>query len=297
MPSVTIENGKRIPELLEITTYSSKAMFLVCDNNLTRRTTLENLRNMFRADNSTTNKNNLFYSAEKMDQLFENITSTIKNLSNRVDNIDKNTQNVYTTISSDLDNLKSRLDQMYAELTQADETIYNYINNTVVKKIDAVSNDLAAKYKELTDYDKTLNDKIQSLSTKVGNMNALREEIAADTIVGTINNAYHQFMSVKTKLDNLINVTVPSLKDADTNLGKRINNVTMELTSFKETYNNDLIYIGNEVSKIADIITRVNNVEKNINNIYEEISDYQHITISSSAPSTLYAGHIHLQTF
>ena len=39
MPSINIENGKRIEDLLEINNFTTSAHFLVSEHNLTRKTT------------------------------------------------------------------------------------------------------------------------------------------------------------------------------------------------------------------------------------------------------------------
>ena len=50
MPSIAIENGKRIEELLEISRVSADSFFLVSEQDLTRKITLQNLRQAFNGD-------------------------------------------------------------------------------------------------------------------------------------------------------------------------------------------------------------------------------------------------------
>ena len=65
MPTIAIENGKRIEELIDINRLNDDSYFVVSDAALTRKITLLNLRNAFNGDSATSNLGNVYYSVEK----------------------------------------------------------------------------------------------------------------------------------------------------------------------------------------------------------------------------------------
>lgn len=148
MASISIENGKRIEELLEITRISDDSFFLVSETDLTRKITLTYLRNAFNGDEATDNLNNLYYSVEKINELLDHIWDDIGKINTKIDNIEERINNIYNDLGADLSEFKKYVEQIYAELKLADENLDNKIDNvntTVNNKIDQVNRNLTTK--------------------------------------------------------------------------------------------------------------------------------------------------------
>lgn len=101
MATIITENGKRVEELVEINSLSSDSYFLVSDKNLSRKIKLKNLRNAFCGDVSQSDKNNLYYSCESID--------------NKIDEINKSISNV----ARDLENLQTSLDERFKSMDKS----------------------------------------------------------------------------------------------------------------------------------------------------------------------------------
>ena len=129
MATIAIENGKRIEELIQISQIHRDAFFLVSDQSLTRKINLVDLRNAFCGDIATSDKNNLFYSIEKTDQLFNNVYEEISKTNSRVDNLDQRVNNIYNDIGGDLSEFQEHVQEMYEELTLADQNLQTQIDN------------------------------------------------------------------------------------------------------------------------------------------------------------------------
>lgn len=117
MATIITENGKRVEELVEINSLSSDSYFLVSDKNLSRKIKLKNLRNAFCGDVSQSDKNNLYYSCESID--------------NKIDEINKSINN----IAEDLENLQSSLDERFKSMDTSILEIGNdsdYIKKTLI---------------------------------------------------------------------------------------------------------------------------------------------------------------------
>lgn len=119
MSSVYIENGKRIEELLEISLISSDdTYFPLSSHAMTRKISITNLRNSFSADRATTNLNNLFYTAEKMNNLLDNIRQEISRNTLGIDNLGKRIDNLSNNFGSELSEFKRDTANNFAEVRE-----------------------------------------------------------------------------------------------------------------------------------------------------------------------------------
>ena len=145
MPSISIENGKRIEELLEVTHISDDSFFLVSETDLTRKITLTYLRNAFNGDTATENLNNLYYSVEKINELLDHIWDDIDKINTKMDSLEDRINNIYNDLGADLSDFKNYVEQIYAELKLADKNLNTKIDNVnqqLNNKIDQVEQEL-----------------------------------------------------------------------------------------------------------------------------------------------------------
>ena len=145
MPSISIENGKRIEELLEVTRISDDSFFLVSETDLTRKITLTYLRNAFNGDTATENLNNLYYSVEKINELLDHIWDDIDKINTKMDSLEDRINNIYNDLGADISDFKNYVDQIYAELKLADQNLntkIDNINQQLNNKIDQVEQEL-----------------------------------------------------------------------------------------------------------------------------------------------------------
>ena len=174
MPSISIENGKRIEELLEVTRISDQSFFLVSETDLTRKITLTYLRNAFSGDTATENLNNLYYSVEKINELLDHVWDDIGKINTKLDSLEDRINNIYNDLGADLSDFKNYVEQIYAELKLADKNLNTKIDNvntTLNNKIDNVNTTLNNKIDDLdqelsdriTNVQNTLNQKIDQL--------------------------------------------------------------------------------------------------------------------------------------
>ena len=163
MPSISIENGKRIEELLEVTSISSDSFFLVSETDLTRKITLTYLRNAFNGDTATENLNNLYYSVEKVNELLDHIWDDINKINTKMDSLEDRINNIYNDLGADLSDFKNYVEQIYAELKLADQNLNTKIDNvntTLTNKINQVNTDLTNK---INDLDEEINNRIDNV--------------------------------------------------------------------------------------------------------------------------------------
>ena len=145
MPSISIENGKRIEKLLEVTHISDDSFFLVSETDLTRKITLTYLRNAFNGDIATDNLNNLYYSVEKINELFGHVWDDIDKINTKMDSLEDRINNIYNDLGADISDFKNYVDQIYAELKLADQNLNTKIDNVnqqLNNKIDQVEQEL-----------------------------------------------------------------------------------------------------------------------------------------------------------
>lgn len=261
MPSVNIENGKRIEDLVEISTFSASAHFLVSEHNLTRKTSLTSLRNMFNGDTAIADLNNLYYSVEKINEIIGNVNDEFSKLTERVDGLNLKIQDIYNNLGADIDEFKKKLELLYSELTMADGDLLDYINEQIrierESRIDmdnTLQEKITAEAQTRQNADNALGQRIDDLSANVTNLN---------TSVTNLNEALNQEITNRTIADNELSVRI------DTN-GNRITDISNNVWGLSQ----DL-----EVLK-----TRVYALEAKI-------------SYGTGAPGTLAEGRIYLQYF
>lgn len=224
MPSISIENGKRIEELLEIAKISASSFFLVSDNDLTRKITLTNLRNAFCGDTSTENLNNVFFSVEKINELLDHIYDDISKINTKMDSFEDRINNMYNDIGAELSEFIKKVESMYAELKLADSNLQASINNTKTE----LTNLINSKYddmSELIDQVKNeLNQTIQSTKTELSNKIDTVNSNLVQKITQVESTLNSKITSTKTELQQSIN-------NVNTTLGNRITAVENKLAN------------------------------------------------------------------
>lgn len=223
MASISIENGKRIEELLEISRVSSDSFFLVSETDLTRKITLQNLRNAFNGDSATDNLNNLYYSVEKINELLGHIRDDIDKINSRLDNLEDRITNIYDDIGADLSEFKKYVEQIYAELKLADQTLQNNINSAKTELTQLINQTKTELEQDITD----LNEKIDNVNSTLGDR------------ITTLNNRVSQ---INTNLTNKIN-------NVNTTLGNRITEVE-----------NDIDSLGDRITAVENKLTGITSI-------------------------------------
>lgn len=113
MATLQIDNGKRIDELVEIHHLTGPSYFLVSDAHITRRISLETLRNEFNGDDAVDNLGNVYYSVEKINELLAEINGNTINLSNRLDLTDKKYSDYYEDIVEEIAKIWNDIEDRY----------------------------------------------------------------------------------------------------------------------------------------------------------------------------------------
>ena len=129
MSAITIENGQRVGQLLEVTKVDTSAYFLMDVNDLSRKISITSLRYAFSGDDATSNKSNLFYSCEKVDEFVENLSDNITRIRNDLENINKRMTEIYNTFGDDLASVRALIENYHTELVAADTTLDNKFTN------------------------------------------------------------------------------------------------------------------------------------------------------------------------
>lgn len=223
MASISIENGKRIEELLEISRVSSDSFFLISETDLTRKITLQNLRNAFNGDSATDNLNNLYYSVEKINELLGHIRDDIDKINSRLDNLEDRITNIYDDIGADLSEFKKYVEQIYAELKLADQTLQNNINSAKTELTQLINQTKTELEQDITDLD----EKIDNVNSTLGDR------------ITTLNNRVSQ---INTDLTNKIN-------NVNTTLGNRIT-----------TVENDIDSLGDRITAVENKLTGITSI-------------------------------------
>ena len=125
------------------------------------------LRNAFNGDEATDNLNNLYYSAEKINELLGHIWDDIGKINAKIDNIEDRINNIYNDLGADLSEFKKYVEQIYAELKLADENLDNKIDNvntTLNNKIDQVNTNLTNKINQV---EQNLTEEIERVETEL----------------------------------------------------------------------------------------------------------------------------------
>lgn len=164
MASISIENGKRIEELLEVSQIHTDSYFLVSEADLTRKITLQNLRNAFNGDTATENLNNVYYSVEKINELLDHIYDDIDKINTKIDNMQDRIDNIYNDIGADLSEFKKYVEQIYEELKLADKNLDTKIEHTKIELDQKIEN-------TKTELNNTINNVREELTNKITDVN------------------------------------------------------------------------------------------------------------------------------
>jgi len=186
MASISIENGKRVEELLEVSQIHADSYFLVSETDLTRKITLQNLRNAFNGDTATENLNNVYYSVEKINELLDHIYDDIDKINTKIDNMQDRIDNIYNDIGADLSEFKKYVEQIYEELKLADKNLDNKIEHNRIE----------------------LNQKIEEAKTQLHNtINNVKEELT-NKITDVNNKLDARLKIIENKLRNVTDIQV-----------------------------------------------------------------------------------------
>lgn len=148
MATITVENGKRIEELIDINRIGDDSYFVVSDSALTRKINLMNLRNAFNGDSANSNLGNVYYSVEKINELLDHVYDELTKINGRLDNMEDRINKIYNDFGANLSEFKKYVESVFAELRLADKNLNTKINATKTElnnKIDNVNKALDAR--------------------------------------------------------------------------------------------------------------------------------------------------------
>lgn len=167
MASISIENGKRIEELLEVSQIHADSYFLISETDLTRKITLQNLRNAFNGDTATENLNNVYYSVEKINELLDHIYDEIDKINTKIDNMQDQIDNIYNDLGADLSEFKKYVEQIYEELKLADQNLNNKIDNVKIELNQKIEDTKRQLQTEINNVREELTNKIEDVNKKL----------------------------------------------------------------------------------------------------------------------------------
>lgn len=167
MASISIENGKRIEELLEVSQIHADSYFLVSETDLTRKITLQNLRNAFNGDTATENLNNVYYSVEKINELLDHIYDEIDKINTKIDNMQDQIDNIYNDLGADLSEFKKYVEQIYEELKLADQNLNTKIDNVKIELNQKIEDAKRQLLTEINNVREELTHKIEDVNKKL----------------------------------------------------------------------------------------------------------------------------------
>lgn len=219
MASISIENGKRIEELLEVREISSDAYFLVSETALARKISFLNIRNLINGDNTTKDKNNLYYSVEKIDQLLRNINNDIDKANQRIDNLSQQISNIQNELSLDISDLNNRVSQIYAELLHADELIHERITSVDNRLTAAINKEIADRIADVDAEEEARKQAVAAEAKTRGDAdNAINKRI--DDLI-TVDGTQHG--NLGQWLKNLLDAEASTRANADATLTANLN--------------------------------------------------------------------------
>lgn len=164
MATITVENGKRIEELIDINRIGDDSYFVVSDSALTRKINLMNLRNAFNGDSANSNLGNVYYSVEKINELLDHVYDELTKINGRLDNMEDRINKIYNDFGANLSEFKKYVESVFSELRLADKNLNTKIDQTKLElnnKIDATKTELNNK----------INDTKNELNNKIDNVN------------------------------------------------------------------------------------------------------------------------------
>ena len=230
MASISIENGKRIEELLEVSQIHADSYFLVSETDLTRKITLQNLRNAFNGDTATENLNNVYYSVEKINELLDHIYDEIDKINTKIDNMQDQIDNIYNDLGADLSEFKKYVEQIYEELKLADQNLNTKIDNVKIE------------------FNQKIEDTKRQLQTEINNV---REEL--DNVKIELDQKIEDAkIQLQTEIDNVREELTDKIEDVNKKLDARLKIVENKLrnvtdiqigTSVPSTLSSGVIYL------------------------------------------------------
>lgn len=260
MATMNIENGKRIDELVLLNTLTADAVFAVNDQNLTRKITLTNLRAAFNGDTADSNKNNLYYSVEKADELYGQIRDDIGKLNLELSNMEDRIGQIYNEFGGDLSEFKKEIENVIAELRLSDTNI----NNRITTEVNRINGEIT-----------NLNTRITNETTRVnGEIERLNTRITTET----------------TRIDG-------EIKKTNDKLAEEVQRLDGDIATINSTIQNIQGDIEDINTEISNIKSRLDTAETDIDNIQQILGSITSITIGKDAPSNLANGAIYLQYF
>lgn len=239
MSAIAIENGRRIGELLEVTKVSNSSYFLMDVNDLSRKISITSLRNSFSGDKATSNKSNLYYSCEKIDEFLENINDSISRIRKDIDNMNNRMDEIYETLGGDLSSIRALINKYYTELTTADEELDRKYSQRTTELDNRITQEVSTLNTTIVNTKTELNNSIQNLDTKL--TAAINKEISNRE--AAINKEIRDRETAINTLQQNLNIEIQNRKDADNILQQSINNSVKTINQSIIAINEKLKYI------------------------------------------------------
>lgn len=238
MPTVDIENGKRIDMLLEADSISDNSYILISEKSLTRKLSLLRLRKTLCADKIDDGKDSLYYSASFMDTKISSIYNTISKAQLSIDNINNRLNTVFQDFGGSVDELKNTLDQNYKNLLDEDQKLKQYLieADKDLKDYLLAEDDKLKQY--LSQQDENLKQYLLEADNTLKQYLLEQDEIIKD--------------DVKNKYDALLE-TINTIQLTHTNdisdISSRLNTLQNTVTNLTNTLNNfmDRFTISNNI--------------------------------------------------
>lgn len=280
MSAISIENGKRVGELLEITKAANSAYFLVDVNDLSRKISITSLRNAFSGDSATSNKANLYYTCEKIDEYLETVNDNILRIQNDMDNMTTRMDDVYNNFGDNLTTLQALVEQYHTELVTKDEEITLQFNN----EISSLNTKLN---QEITDRTTAITNTKNELNTTISNLD--------DKLTKYINTEISDEAKARSDKDTELSNTITS---EASRLDGRIDELSESTTESINTINTSINTLDTKISDLSTTVTNnlndANSKFTAINNILNTVTKF---SIGTSVPSTLSDNEVYFQYF
>lgn len=174
MPTIAIENGKRIEELIDINRLNDDSYFVVSDAALTRKITLLNLRNAFNGDSATSNLGNVYYSVEKINELLDHVYDEITKINGRLDNMEDRINKIYNDFGANLSEFKKYVEKVFAELRLADQNLNTKIDNTKSELNTTIDNTKSELNTKIDNVNKALDARLKVVEAKLANIEGIQ---------------------------------------------------------------------------------------------------------------------------
>ena len=233
MASVSIENGKKIEELLEIRTISSEAYFLVSETALARKISFRNIRNMLNGDNAVNDLNNLYYSVEKMNELLDGLRDEIKKCNDRIDQLNQGFNERFQQFDSELGNLRREIGRVEEESKSRDRVLQTNLNILEAKLTDMVNQEIDDRLYG----DQMLDDKFSSL-IKIEEQERIADVNAEENARIAADNHIHDMLTnfLGSEDYSSLNSNPSAYHGAKINYRQTITNIQGDITTLKNKF-------------------------------------------------------------